>query len=186
MGILIKSWRALYLLRRRLETSPSLHRSAPPLCPDCWGMCLVPSRVLGQQDSVLDVVSTPNPAPRFRRSLPRRESGSHSRVEQLPDPGYLTDFVENNLPPNPVCVRISLLWPVVRTCKPFQRYTSALWLPWHDWPEQSVAVLGMSLPGGWWFIHSCMNAFFHPAVIHSFPLSCATGLSILTHPTLSS
>lgn len=148
MGFLIKSWTAFCLLRRL---------SLPLPLPPPLRMCLIPSRVLGWQDPVLDNVSNQNPTPRFRKS----QSIMGGAV-----PGYqvLDEQCWNILSAAPVSTCLSV--PVVSSCEPFQHDTSVLWLPWHDQPELSVAVLCMSLPGGL-VIHPFIHAFLS-FCIHSF------------------
>lgn len=82
-------------------------------------------------------------------------------MEQLPDPGPLRNLVENHLPPNPVCLWVSPLWPAVSSCELFQPHTSAFRLPCHAWLEL-FPVLEVPLPGAG---HACVHVFTQRASI---------------------
>lgn len=141
-AFLIKSWRALCLLRRRMEASPI---PPPPSCPDRWGMCLVPSW------------SPPDPQSQVQ------SRDSNLWMEQLPYPGYLINTGENNCSQilyvcvSPCCKQ---LWP--SSTRPCSFMASLTWLI-RVFCCSAVDVLAWS--GS--FLHSFTH-FFFPFCRHSF------------------
>lgn len=149
MGILIKSWRALCLLRRTTKSPthlpPTLTAEECALFPaGCW-----------DGRTQLWMQSPPGP----HSQVQSRDSGSTSWLEQLPDPGYLIKR----------CWKQPALKPCVSMCLPALAYYKQLW-PSSTWPFSFMASLIWLarafccsavnvLAWGGSFIHSFMHFF---------------------------